>query len=93
MSQLPDDKLNRLVAILDLLDKTSDEDYPPLRDQIIESGELNDIPSPYNPFALGIRLTGNDPATIEREPLRACLVTVLQIAYATAWLQPSEKIQ
>lgn len=80
-------RVDQLVAILALLDKTSEDDYPALRDSIVMHGELTDLPVPYNPFALGIRLAGYDPATIEREPLRACLATVLQLAYANAWLQ------
>ena len=82
------ERVARLVAIIDLLDKTSDEDYPPLRDQIVEAGELDYLPTPYNPLALGIALTRNDPATIERESLRACLLGVLMIAYSCHWLQP-----
>lgn len=80
-------RIDQLVSILALLDQTSDEDYPALRESIVNHGELVDLPVPYNPFALGIQLAGYDPATIERDALRACLVTVLQIAYATAWIQ------
>lgn len=79
-------RTDQLVSILQLLETTSDEDYPALRESIINHGELVDLPVPYNPFVLGIRLAGHDPLTIERDSLRACLVTVLQIAYANAWL-------
>lgn len=79
-------RTDQLVSIIALLDTTSDEDYPALRESIVAHGELVDLPSPYNPFELGIRLAGFDPLTIEREALRACLVTTLQIAYANAWL-------
>ena len=79
-------RTNQLVSIIALLDRTSDEDYPALRESIIAHGELVDLPVPHNPLELGLRLTGYDPLTIEREPLRASLVTTLQIAYANTWL-------
>ncbi len=79
-------RIDQLVSIIALLDQTSEEDYPALRENIIAHGELVDLPVPYNPFALGIQLAGYNPATVEREGLRACLVTVLQIAYASAWI-------
>lgn len=82
-------RTDQLVSILQLLETTSDEDYPALRESIINHGELVDLPVPYNPFASGIRLAGHDPLTIERDALRACLVIVLQIAYANAWLSQS----
>ena len=77
---------DQLVSIIALLDTTSDEDYPALRESIVAHGELVDLPVTSNPFEIGLRLAGFDPLTIEREALRACLVTTLQIAYANAWL-------
>ena len=79
-------RADQLTAILALLDKTAEEDYPALRESIIDYGELVDLPAPYNPLAIGIRLAGHDPLTITRDALRAYLVTVLQTAYANAWL-------
>lgn len=79
-------RIDQLVSILSLLETTSDEDYPALRENIINHGELVDLPAVYNPFDLGIRLAGHDPLTIERSALRACLTITLQIAYANAWL-------
>lgn len=82
-------RTDQLVSILQLLETTSDEDYPALRESIINHGELADLPTPYNPLELGLRLAGHDPLTIERDALRACLTITLQIAYANAWLQAS----
>lgn len=79
-------RTNHLVSIIALLDRTLDKDYPALREAIIVHGELVDLPVPHNPLELGLRLAGYDPLTIEREPLRASLVTTLQVAYANAWL-------
>lgn len=77
-------RIDQLTDIIRLLDETSDEGYPDLRQSIITNGEVPTLP--YNPFALGMQLAGHDPATIERGALRACLCAVLQIAYANAWL-------
>lgn len=68
----------RLESTIAALDVVTEEDYPALRDSIVGQGEAG--------FARGIALAGYDPLTIERDTLRACLVNVLQIAYACAWL-------
>lgn len=78
---------HELLAIIQLLDKTSDEGYPALREAIIDSGELDELDVPYNAFEGAIRLSGLDPRTIERAQLRAHLCFVLQVAYARDWLR------
>lgn len=73
--------MQTIKAIIELLEKTSDEDYPALRENIIDYGELTELDRPYNPIELGIRANGLDPKTISRQELRCHLVMILQQSY------------
>lgn len=92
MATTRNDRINQLEAILSLLDKTRDDDYPDLRQSIIDYGELYDTPVTYNAFMRSIVLNGLNPETIGRADLRSYLVTVLQHAYASEWLSESDKL-
>jgi hypothetical protein len=56
-----------------------DVEYPIARDSIVQAGGPD--------FQTGLALTGYDPASIPLLALRASLVSCLQFAYTTRWLQ------